>query len=596
MPSFLRYRRPLGFLALLLAGIAAYRMYRLNENGELWGYGPLALYLYLWAGVTLLLNKPWLPTVDRAAPQRLPSILLSTASGLLLGFGFPGYLPFPFLLLIAWVPLLLVQRRATTRQVFWHGVNTFVLYNILASYWVTNTALGPGIFAIVVNSLLMCVPWMAFHWTSHRAPRVAYLALIACWVSFEYFHYNWALNWPWLTLGNGFAQFPSLVQWYELTGALGGSAWILGVNCLVLGWWTHQLPRRVPWSLLAVALLPPVISNVRYQTYGPPPGETITVSSIQPNLEPHYSKFNISPTEEVELFLRLSQGAMGAREGVTDYLVYPETSFRQIEESTPEASPSLSALMERLPADRLRYLFTGYQGYYLFRPGEEVSDAVRYIPRNDGSRVALEALNGVLQIDLSSRDFQTYRKGVFVPGAESFPFRDVLFFLEPLVDALGGSTAGTGTQERRTPMVGEKARIAPVICYESVFGEYFTDYIREGAQAAFVVTNDGWWDNTAGHRQHLWFASLRAIETRRAVVRSANMGACAFIDQRGKIISRTYYGEQGFLNGTLQLNDAITPYVRFGDITARIALLLTAMVLLSNLAKTLRPDHSAFQP
>ena len=147
---------------------------------------------------------------------------------------------------------------------------------------------------------------------------------------------------------------------------------------------------------------------------------------------------------------------------------------------------------------------------------------------------------------------------------------------------------GRGTQEKRLPLSSPIAKIAPVICYESVFGEYFTDYIREGAQAVFVMTNDGWWANTAGHRQHLWFSSLRAIETRRAVVRSANVGACAFIDQRGKIISRTRYDQAGILRGTLQLNDARTTYVRFGDIVSRIAMLLAAMVLLSNFARSLR--------
>ena len=217
-----------------------------------------------------------------------------------------------------------------------------------------------------------------------------------------------------------------------------------------------------------------------------------------------------------------------------------------------------------------------------------MTDAVRYFPTADGSEIAIERLNGAAQIDLQTGDFQTYRKGLFVPGAESFPFRDVLFFLEPLVNSLGGTVAGLGSQSERTVLVGERAKVAPVICYESVFGEYFTDYIREGAQAIFVMTNDGWWDHTAGYRQHLYFSSLRAIETRRSVVRSANMGACAFIDQRGYIESQTRYGEQGFLNGTLQLNDAITPYVRYGDLISRVAWLLAVMALLSNLAHTLR--------
>jgi len=67
-------------------------------------------------------------------------------------------------------------------------------------------------------------------------------------------------------------------------------------------------------------------------------------------------------------------------------------------------------------------------------------------------------------------------------------------------------------------------KIAPIICYESVFGEFVTDYVKKGAQALFIITNDGWWKNTNGYKQHLYFASLRAIETRRQVVRAANTG------------------------------------------------------------------------
>ncbi|MEL7162437.1 MAG: apolipoprotein N-acyltransferase, partial [Bacteroidota bacterium] len=212
---------------------------------------------------------------------------------------------------------------------------------------------------------------------------------------------------------------------------------------------------------------------------------------------------------------------------------------------------------------------------------------------NDGSTLALERLNAAVQLELQTQEAQTYRKGVFVPGAESFPFRGIFFFLEDWVNSLGGTIAGLGTQDRRLPLTSPKAKVAPVICYESVFGEYFTDYVREGAQAVFVMTNDGWWSNTAGHRQHLWFSSLRAIETRREVVRSANVGACSFHDQRGKILQRTRYDEAGFLRGKMRLNDAITPYVRFGDIVARLALLLTAMAFLSNVARTIRPEAFA---
>ncbi|THH39628.1 apolipoprotein N-acyltransferase [Neolewinella litorea] len=587
----MRSRTPYAIGCLLLSAMTAYLMYARAQQQELWGYLPLLLYLSAWAGTALLVSR-------RAPAPARRRLLLSTGSGLLLGLGFPGYLPLPILLFVAWVPLLLLQREErSTRLVFWHGFNAFLLYNILATFWVTNTAFFAGLFAVVVNSLLMCIPWLLFHWTSRVSPKVSYLSLIVFWVSFEHFHYNWSLNWPWLTLGNGLAQFPALIQWYEITGVLGGSAWILAVNWLVLRYLLRPRPRPFPYALTLAVVVPLAASLLRYATYTPPAGQRITVSAIQPNFEPHFEKFNLPVQEQLRVLKQLTTEALNAVEGPVDYLLLPETTFSSVEETDPLAAPALASFLRELSADRVDYLVTGVSSYRRFDPGEPVTDAVRYYPAADGGEIALEALNGAVQVSTSTpAEVQTYRKGVFVPGAESFPFRKALFFLEPLVNSLGGSVAGLGTQATRTPFTGGPAAVAPVICYESVFGEYFTGYVREGAEAAFVMTNDGWWDDTPGHRQHLWFSSLRAIETRRAVVRSANLGACAFIDQRGHIESRTYYDERGYLNGSLQLNAAVTPYVRFGDIVARVAGLLAVMALLSNIAHTLRRRSGALQP
>lgn len=578
-------RRIIGFLFLLVAAIIAGSMFLRYSEQQLWGYAPLFLYLSLYAGVLLLL------TFRKDGSYRANNGL-STLGGVLLGFGFPGLLPIPFLLLVAFVPLFVLHQQLTKEgagylRVFWHGFSAFLLYNILATYWVTNTSLGAGLFAMLANTLLMCLPWMAFHWTSRQSPKVAYLAFAACWITFEYFHYNWELNWPWLTLGNGFAQWPSLVQWYELTGVLGGSAWILGCNFLAFK--LYQAPAAAPRKsylpivAALVVVLPLAGSLVRYSTYTPSEAGTIKVGAIQPNFEPHFEKFSNNQGAQLDTFLRLSKAALA--EGPLDYLVYPETSFSQINEDDPLTGPPFSILQEELQGRQLKYLVSGFDGYHLFGPDEPLSPAVRYV-RN--GTIALEALNAAVQIDLASNEVQTYRKGVFVPGAESFPFRETLFFMEGFVNSLGGTVAGRGTQENRSPLVTKDAKIAPVICYESVFGEYFTDYIKEGAQAIFVMTNDGWWDKTGGHRQHLWLSSLRAIETRRDVVRSANTGICAFIDQRGKILTRTAYDEATFLNGTMQLNDSITLYVRWGDIIARIAMLLAGMAILGNLTRSLR--------
>lgn len=600
--------RRLGFALLATSLLIVGWMYWRMTREELWSYAPLALYLAAFGGTWLL--RTYRKNGDVVADNKLSGL-----TGLLLGLGFPGILPIPLLLLVAFVPMFVLYRRliaaeASYGKVFRHGYSAFLLFNILASYWVTNTAFGAGLFAMLTNSALMSLPWLVLYWTGRKSPKVAILAFAACWVAFEHFHYHWELNWPWLTLGNGFAQWPSLIQWYEVTGVLGGTAWILGCNYLAFK--TFFAPAAAPTRnkigsdteetaselgtapkkkasplLFALLVVLPIIGSViRYATYAPPAGNTITVASIQPNFEPHFEKFaDRQQSAPLDTFIRLSKAALAV--GSVDYLLFPETSFRQIIEGEPLNNRPMQLLQGELKGLGAKYLITGFSGYKIFDEGEPVTKAVQYFPSSGDSEMAVEMLNAAIQVDLETSAYQTYRKGVFVPGAESFPFRDLLPFMGPLVASVGGTVAGSGTQARRLPLSSPIAKVAPVICYESVFGEYFTDYIREGAQAIFVITNDGWWDNTAGHRQHLWFSSLRAIETRREVVRSANVGACAFIDQRGKIISWTRYDKAGFLRGELLLNDAITPYVRFGDLVSRVAMLLAGMVLLSNLARSL---------
>ncbi|GIV30906.1 MAG: hypothetical protein KatS3mg029_0257 [Saprospiraceae bacterium] len=204
--------------------------------------------------------------------------------------------------------------------------------------------------------------------------------------------------------------------------------------------------------------------------------------------------------------------------------------------------------------------------------------------RGRGSKLVLwEAYNAAIQLADGQDSIPVYLKSKLVPGAEILPYPRIFFFLKPLADKLGGSVEGLGTQPERSVFASKWGKVAPVICYESVFGDYHADYIRAGAEATFIMTNDGWWDNTAGHKQHLMYASLRAIETRRAIARSANTGISCFIDQRGNILQPTRYGEKAAIRGTIRFSDAITFYVRWGDLIGRIGV-FTSFILLLNTA------------
>ena len=122
--------------------------------------------------------------------------------------------------------------------------------------------------------------------------------------------------------------------------------------------------------------------------------------------------------------------------------------------------------------------------------------------------------------------------------------------------------------------------IGCAICYESVYGEFCTGYVKKGARALTIITNDAWWGDTPGYKQHLSYASLRAIETRRDIARCGNTGISAFINQRGDVVSQSDWWERETLEGMVYLNNEKTFFVQNGDIAGRAATLLFLLLLL----------------
>ena len=307
----------------------------------------------------------------------------------------------------------------------------------------------------------------------------------------------------------------------------------------------------------------------------------------QPNYEPHYEKFYIKNKNLTNALVDLIENGVDEN---TDYFILPETVF-QINENKPESNSTARALKTILAKYPDLKLVSGVSAYHPFAENEPRTPAVRQQKdKNDKVLMEYESLNAAVQYQKDQTP-QTYRKSVFVPGAELLPYRNIFFFLKPLVESLDGSIAGLGTQPHRSTFTSNKGTVAPVICYESVFGDYFTKYIRpskylnKSADFVAIMTNDGWWDNTAGHKQHLKFASLRAIETRRDIARSANTGVSAFINQRGDITATTAYDERTTLKSQVHLNQKITFYVQWGDLIGRLAVFLTAILLLNTVAR-----------
>ncbi len=131
---------------------------------------------------------------------------------------------------------------------------------------------------------------------------------------------------------------------------------------------------------------------------------------------------------------------------------------------------------------------------------------------------------------------------------------------------------------------GSSILAAPVICYESVYGAYVGDYVKNGANLLCIITNDGWWDDSPGYRQHLSYARLRAIEHRRDIARSANTGISGFINQRGEIVQSSTWWREAVLKQEVSLNEQKTLYTLMGDYIYATAAFVSVLLLIAGLS------------
>ncbi len=575
---------------LLTAILISANMYLRSQEQLLWGYRPLWLFLTFTGALLFLLLPIWL---NKGKTWKWLS--LSGMSILFLSLGFPDIgFPFPMFLFAGFVPLLIVEqeiaastdlRRGAT--VWKYAFLTFLCWNIITTFWVADTALSAGIFAIVANTGLMTIPFMLFHYTKRNLAKLGAISFAAYWISWEYFHLNWELTWPWLTLGNGFAEWPMLVQWYEYTGVFGGSLWILLGNLVLFQIWNQYNAGKRPWGLglrLAGLLLAPVgLSLYLFYNYEEK-GKPVEIVVVQPNYEPHYVKFTVPRAQQVT---RMVQLADSARTPATQYIAYPEAVIHNFNIDMPRAHPAIRTFEKHFEDNPGLNLLIGISAFQVLPNDDKTSRAKRVYVNQRGDTTTYESSNIAAQLTIGSPEIPIYKKSKLVPGVEIFPFQEVLWPFKFIVEKVGGTAAGLASQPERSVFQSRAGNIGPLICYESIFGEFVTAYVRAGAQALIVITNDGWWDDTPGHRQHLHFASLRAIETRKSIARAANTGVSAFIDQRGIIQETIPYNQTQALRGNLLFNDQLTIYVRWGNIISRIAAFLSGILLLNVLVNRL---------
>ena len=508
-----------------------------------------------------------------------------------------------FLALIGLVPLLCMERIADLsgkKRIWIYHYSAFVIWNAITTFWVCNATVGGGLFAIFANAFQMSLVFGLFRLSKKKFKgALPYIFLAVTWIAWERAYFDAEISWPWLVLGNSFARTTRAIQWYEFTGALGGSLWVWACNLSIFGmlvalsdgsWWNYNAKAKFASlaGLAVVFIAPPVCSAFIGRNYkdAMTADEKLEVLIVQPNIDP-YNKFQAMTQDQQNAIL---QGMMASnlkeRKVINDstplLIVAPETFTGDIicgDYPRSRTWRRFTAFLKDYPGVSMLF---GASSYDYISTEKSPSHTARFIREG----LWLESHNSALMID-GTADTEIYHKSKLVVAVEKTPYPAIFCKIDNMLGGVMGRCIGQDEVSLLNveDTNGAEIPVGCAVCYESVYGEYYTDYVRKGARAMTIITNDAWWGNTPGYRQHLSYASLRAIETRRAIARCANTGISAIISPSGKILQPTPWWEQAVIKSSIPLRDNITFFVSHGDITGRVCTFLFVLLLLALLVR-----------
>ena len=510
------------------------------------------------------------------------------------------------LALVGLVPLLCLDKIASDlrlKKVWrWH-FGTFLLWNTLSVFWICNATLGGGIAAIVANAFQMSLIFGLVRASKKIFKGVLpYIFLTVMWIAWERWYYGTQISFPWLVLGNAFAGNTPLVQWYEFTGTLGGSLWIWACNLTVFGLlvalsegrfacWTKWARRYCAAGTALLFLGPIILSLTIYYRLGKEePKETLDVIIAQPNLDPYSKFFGLSQDTQNAIAGNLIKQGLSQLDSTSEacLILTPETFTRYIPTNNPSLDRTvrlMNGLCQKRPGTNIM-LGAATKTFYQ----SPIAPSLLAWPAGEG--MWMETHNSALMLD-GSPNSQIYHKSKLVIGTELTPYPKIFV---PIDNLLGGVMArDVGQPEISLLNVhtasGGEIPIGCAICYESVYGEYCTDYVRKGARAMTIITNDAWWGDTPGYRQHFSYARLRAIELRRDIARCGNTGISGFINSRGDIIEKGPWWEETVMTGKIALRDNQTFFVKAGDVPGRVCTLFFVLLFMAMIARRLIPEN-----
>jgi apolipoprotein N-acyltransferase len=403
-------------------------------------------------------------------------------------------------------------------------------------------------------------PWLR----STNNLRLAFL-LAAAWVMQEFLRSVVLTGWGWNTLGHALHAQLALIQIAEFTGVAGLSFLVAFTNVILLATVrrfileTQVRPMKPHFDLtLTMAGIVGVMGFGLHSLKNPRETKTLSVALVQPNI-PREEKFTVEFESKIfDQFTRLSRPALDSAPR-PDLLVWPESAMPDVVLGDTTSHRFVMDFSASAKTDLLL-------GTLDFDPPD--------------------AYNAALLVSDAGARTQLYRKVHLVPFGEYIPGRQTLPLLARIVGDQVPADFAFGKEYTVFSLSNDKAKVAPLICFEDTIGDLTRQFVAAGANLLVNVTNDGWFLRSAASRQHLANAVFRCVETRLSMVRAANTGVTCFINEFGKI-THTLVDEKGsqFTEGVLTgqvsipTQQAFTFYVRHGELFAELCVGITAVAL-----------------
>lgn len=487
--------------------------------------------------------------------------LLAISSGALIALSFPNS-GISFLAWIALIPLLTALERADLRTAFRVGFTCGLTAYAGILYWINIviTEYGHLPWAVSIPLYLALAAWLGlFYGLATLVARAGELvgiksafSLPVAWVAGDLLRSFLMTGSPWAMLGHSQYRTLPLIQIADICGVFGITLLIVLTNVVLYRALRAVCGAGVPYPVKSALVL--LILFVATLFYGfnrlnsgePSSTLPLRIALIQGNIPQDVKWSPAFQDKTIEIYERLTREA--ARGGV-DLVVWPESAVPFFIQDEPLRAERIKQLARELSASML-----------IGSPAHELRNG------------KLVFLNSAFMISPSGEITGRSDKIHLVPFGEYVPLGRFFPFISKMVVGIGDFSPG----ERATPLSVGRTQIGTLICAEAVFPELGRAYVNNGARILANITNDAWFGRSSASYQHLSIAAFRAVETRTPMVRAANTGVTAIIDQNGHINTMTGLFVEGFRVGEVRPGIGNSIYLKIGDAGAWLCVFLTA--------------------